>query len=80
MVDIEKYTLLSKRALSKENIEYIITNVHGAGISWVGDVSKPLEIDAQGNTLYSFFCTKLTPKNKLDLQKHGLELKFVQIN
>ena len=80
MIDTEKYTLLSKRTLSKEDINYLIADVNGARISWLGEVNKPLEIDSRGNIIYSFFCKRLTRKNRKNLKQQGLELKFVPIN
>ena len=79
MTDIEKYTLLSRRPLSKNDISYIIANVRGAWISCLGGLNRPEELDTQGNIIYSFFCTKLTPKIETNLKQHGLELKFVRI-
>lgn len=80
MADGEKYTILSRKQLSGENLDYIIKIVRGAGLSWIGDLKNVLDRDPEGNFVYTLICTRLTPQNRTALQQHGLELKFLQIN
>ncbi len=79
MTDGERYTILAKKKLSREDREYIIAQVRGATIAWSGDMDNVEETE-DDYFKYTLTCTRLTPENKTDLQLSGLELKFIQIN